>query len=83
MISNPTIKRLNTDFCDENEGKFVVLSISKLKNNNSLSKATIGVRLSVIQFGIILTMAAMIIYILEMGPAKFMTVFMLRDVLNS
>ena len=40
---NPTIKKLNSDFSGQGEGKFIILSISKLKNNQELSKATIGV----------------------------------------
>ena len=40
---NPIIKKLNNDFSDENEGKFSILSISKLKHNNNLSKAIIGI----------------------------------------
>ena len=40
---NPIIKRLHSDLSEQGEGKFVILSISKLKNNQEMSKAIIGV----------------------------------------
>lgn len=40
---NPVIKKLHLDLSGEGEGKFSILSISKLKNSQEISKATIGV----------------------------------------
>ena len=40
---NPTIKKLHSDLSGQGEGKFIILSISKLKNNQEISKAIIGV----------------------------------------
>ena len=40
---NPIIRKLHSDFSGQGEGKFNILSISKLKNNQEISRATIGV----------------------------------------
>ena len=40
---NPILKKLHSDHDGQGEGKFIILSISKLKNNQDVSKATVGI----------------------------------------
>ena len=44
---NPSIKKIHSEFSGQGEGKFMILSISKLNKNKEISKATIGVSNSI------------------------------------